>query len=180
MGRKNRLPRNSEACISKRGLWSSTSSSFNGSSKITTARLSLDDLSITRRYFELSYEYAKKIKGFDTFQIDNHYCRLLLREAEDATEAEEAFKIVNEALTTLKKQVLRENRHYPYRSAWSIEGVAKRHSTKWTDEQKKVVIGNRSAPPCLFLGARPSWPQFWRAGCPRSQGGLNGYSYSCL
>jgi hypothetical protein len=105
------------------------------------ARLSLGDLGIARRYFTLSHEYAKKIKGFDTFQIDNHYCRLLLREAEDATDADEAFKAVDEALTTLKKQVLRENRHYPYRSAWNLEGVAKRHGSKWTDEQRKAVIG---------------------------------------
>lgn len=105
------------------------------------ARLSLGDLEIARRYFEQSYSYAKKITGFDTFQIDNHYCRLLLREAEDATDADEAFKAVDEALTTLKKQVLRENKYYPYRSAWSLEGVAKRHGSKWTEEQKKSVIG---------------------------------------
>jgi hypothetical protein len=105
------------------------------------ARLSLGDLDIARRYFEQSYSYAKEIKGgFDTFQIDNHYCRLLLREAEDAISPDEAFKLVDEALSTLKKQVLRENRHYPYRSTWSIEGVAKRHGSNWNASQKKAVV----------------------------------------
>ena len=104
------------------------------------ARLSLGELVIARRYFEQSYSYAEKISGYDTFQIDNHYCRLLFLEAENATDSDEAFRAVGNALTTLKKQVLRENRHYPYRSAWNLEGVAKRHGSKWTGEQKKGVI----------------------------------------
>jgi len=105
------------------------------------ARLSSGDLGIARRYFDQSYSYAKKITGFDTFQIDNHYCRLLLKEADETTDADEAFKSVDEALTILKKQVLSESKYYPYRSAWSLEGVAKRHGSKWTEEQKKSVIG---------------------------------------
>jgi len=106
------------------------------------ARLSLGELEIARRYFEQSYSYAKKINGYDTFQIDNHYCRLLLREAEDAIDSDEAFKAVDSALSTLKKQVLRENRHYPYRSAWSLEGVVKRHESNWTDAQKKSIVSS--------------------------------------
>ncbi len=104
------------------------------------ARLSLGELEVARRYFEQSYSFAEKLNGYDTFQIDNHYCRLLFLEAENVTDSDEAFKSVNEALNTLKKQVLRENRHYPYRSAWNLEGVAKRHGAKWTDEQKKGVV----------------------------------------
>ncbi|MXS83608.1 SIR2 family protein [Nitrosomonas oligotropha] len=104
------------------------------------ARLSLGELDVARRFFEQSYSFAKKIGEYDTYQIDNHYCRLLFLEAENATDSDEAFKSVNEALSTLKKQVLRENRYYPYRSVWNLEGVAKRHGTKWTDEQKKGVI----------------------------------------
>ena len=67
------------------------------------ARLSLGELDIARRYFEQSYSFAKNINGYDTFQIDNHYCRLLFLEAENATDSDEAFKSVNEALSTLKK-----------------------------------------------------------------------------
>jgi len=106
------------------------------------ARLSLGELDIARRYFEQSYSYAKKINGYDTFQIDNHYCRLLLREAENVNDGDNAFKSVDEALTILKKQVLRENRHYPYRSAWNLEAVAKRHCRSWTDAQKKAVASS--------------------------------------
>lgn len=104
------------------------------------ARLSLGELDVARRYFEQSYSFAEKISGYDTFQIDNHYCRLLFLEAENATDSDEAFKAVSNALAILKKQVLRENRHYPYRSVWTLEGVAKRHGSKWTNEQKKGVI----------------------------------------
>lgn len=105
------------------------------------ARLSLGELDVARRYFEQSYSFAEKQKGYDTFQIDNHYCRLLLLEAENTTDSDKAFKAVSDALTILKKQVLRENRHYPYRSIWSLEGVTKRHSPTWTDEQKISVVG---------------------------------------
>lgn len=104
------------------------------------ARLSLGELSVARSYFEQSYSIAANMAGFDTFQIDNHYCRLLLREAENTTDHDEAFKAVDEALQTLKKQVLRENRHYPYRSAWSLEGVAKRHGKSWTDSQCQSIV----------------------------------------
>ena len=44
------------------------------------ARLSLGQLDFARRYFEQSYSIANSM-NFDTYQIDNHYCRLLLREA---------------------------------------------------------------------------------------------------
>jgi len=104
------------------------------------ARLSLGELDVARRYFKQSYSFAEKITGYDTFQIDNHYCTLLFREAENKTDSDDAFRAVDEALTTLKKQVLRENRHYPYRSAWNLEAVAKRHGSKWTNEQKNGVI----------------------------------------
>ncbi|WP_084615978.1 SIR2 family protein [Solimonas flava] len=103
------------------------------------ARMSLGELSVARKYFEQSYSLAEKMRGYDTFQIDNHYCRLLLREAENTTDSDEAFKAVDEALQTLKKQVLRENRHYPYRSAWNLEGVAKRHGKSWTESQRQSV-----------------------------------------
>lgn len=104
------------------------------------ARLSLGEIEIARRYFEQSYSYAKKITGYDTFQIDNHYCRLLLKEAENTTDSDEAYKSVDEALSILKKQVQRENRHYPYRSAWALEGVVKRHEHRWIPEQKQSII----------------------------------------
>lgn len=104
------------------------------------ARLSLGELSVARTYFEQSFSLANKMPGYDTFQIDNHYCRLLLREAENTTDSDEAFKKVDEALQILKKQVLREARHYPYRSAWNLEGVAKRHGKTWTGAQRQSIV----------------------------------------
>jgi len=104
------------------------------------ARLSLGELQVARTYFAQSYSFAEKMPGYDTFQIDNHFCRLLLREAENTSDSDEAFKAVDEALQILKKQVLRENRHYPYRSAWNLEGVAKRHGNAWTEAQRKSIV----------------------------------------
>lgn len=103
-------------------------------------RLSLGELAKARDYFDQSYSLAEKLSGYDTFQIDNHYSRLLFREAEDTTDHDEAFKLVDQAIQILKKQVLRENRHYPYRSAWNLEGVSKRHAGGWTEEQRTLVV----------------------------------------
>ena len=103
------------------------------------ARLSLGDLDFARRYFEQSYSIARRT-DFDTYQIDNHYCRLLLREAEETLDADEAYKKVDMTIETLKKQVQREHRHYPYRSAWNLEGVARRHRIAWTDAQKETIV----------------------------------------
>ena len=103
-------------------------------------RLSLGELAKARNYFDQSYSLAHSLSGYDTFQIDNHYSRLLFREAEDTTDHDEAFKLVDQAIQILKKQVLRENRHYPYRSAWNLEGVAKRHGEDWTNEQRASVV----------------------------------------
>jgi hypothetical protein len=108
------------------------------------ARLSFGELGVARSYFEQAYSLAKKIKGFDTFQIDNHYCRLLLLEAENTADTDVAFRNVNEALATLKRKVLRENRHYPYRASWNLEGVVKRHSDGWSQAQRKVVSDGAS------------------------------------
>ncbi|HVJ63414.1 MAG TPA: hypothetical protein VM555_11980, partial [Tahibacter sp.] len=104
------------------------------------ARLALGDLPIARRYFEQSYSYARALNQFDTFQIDNHYCRLLLMEAENSTDADVAYKSVIDSLSILKKQVLRENRHYPYRSTWNLDGVSKRHAESWTLDQRNSVV----------------------------------------
>ncbi len=103
------------------------------------ARLSLGDLDLARRYFEQSYSIADR-KKFDTYQIDNHYCRLLLREAEETTDPDDAYKKVDTTIQILKRQVQREHRHYPYRSAWNLEGVAKRHRLSWTEAQRKTVV----------------------------------------
>lgn len=103
------------------------------------ARLSLGELEMARRYFEQSYSIAAG-SDFDTYQIDNHYCRLLLREAEETTDSDEAYQKVDKTIEILKRQVQREHRHYPYRSAWNLDGVARRHKLSWTDAQRNTVV----------------------------------------
>ncbi len=102
------------------------------------ARLSLGNLELARRYFANAYSIAKET-NFDTYQIDNHFCRLLLREAEETEDSDLAFKKVEETMDILKRQVQRENRNYPYRSSWSLEGVTRRHGVSWSASQKERV-----------------------------------------
>ena len=103
------------------------------------ARLSLGELEVARRYFEQSYSIANR-SNFDTYQIDNHYCRLLLREAEETGNAHTAYTKLDDTIEILKRQVQRESRHYPYRSAWNVVGVVNRHQVDWTKAQRRSVL----------------------------------------
>lgn len=82
------------------------------------ASLVIDDLFHSRRYMETAYSYAEDNPEFDTFQIDNHYARLLLFEAikEDmnVTTAMENFR---NARIIINREIIDEKRRYPYKVA---------------------------------------------------------------
>ncbi len=82
------------------------------------ARISLGDLEKARLWFDNAYEYGKGVPHFESSStkknIDNHYSRLLLMEAQDATDADKAFDLVRAALELAKassepKSVLSRN-----------------------------------------------------------------------
>lgn len=108
------------------------------------ARISLGDLTKARRWFDNAYEYGKKNPNFPTsttkVHIDNHYARLLFREALDHSDPNEAFDLVRDALELIKTQVLRRNRHYPYRVAGGLEEPARRHLDSWSESQTGYIL----------------------------------------
>ena len=67
---------------------------------------------------ETAYSYAEDDSEFDTFQIDNHYARLLLLEAiEEDLDATTAMDKFRNARTIINREIIDEKRRYPYRVA---------------------------------------------------------------
>lgn len=80
------------------------------------AMLTLGELPRAEKYFDTSYSHAKS-RGWNTFQIDNHYARFLLMKAIASAEATNCMAYFRKARTIVNEQISRERRHYPYRVA---------------------------------------------------------------
>ncbi|TFW08733.1 hypothetical protein E4K72_07505 [Oxalobacteraceae bacterium OM1] len=103
------------------------------------ARLSLeDDLEVVENYFKSAYSYAKEV-GYDTYQIDNHYARLLLAKAQKSKNASDAFVFFDQAQQIIQRQILREQKHYPYRVAKNVLDFFREHGAQLSGDQIKRV-----------------------------------------
>lgn len=102
------------------------------------ARLSFPDLDEAKIYFDTSYSFAKSRATYDTTQIDNHYARYLLERAKREDNANVAFEYYSEANALLSKQLLRPNRHYPYRVAIGYYDFFLSHSGRLDGAQKQT------------------------------------------
>ena len=81
------------------------------------ARLFFKEYDKAAVYFDTAYSYARKLRYFNAFQIDNHYARYLLEKAivdNDETKCMEAFR---SAHNIISNQIKDEIKHYPYRVA---------------------------------------------------------------
>lgn len=103
------------------------------------ACLAESDVSRAKKYFSTAYSLAEKT-GFDTFQIDNHYARLLLVECSQtqmpATEAMDNFR---KAKNIINRQLQKERLAYPFRVARSYQDFIDRVGIKLDLNQLKEV-----------------------------------------
>lgn len=103
------------------------------------ACLAESDVSRAKKYFSTAYSLAEKT-GFDTFQIDNHYARLLLVECSQtqmpATEAMDNFR---RAKIIINRQLQKERLAYPFRVARSYQDFIDRVGIKLDLNQLKEV-----------------------------------------
>jgi len=91
------------------------------------ARLSDYDYEIAEAYFEKCYDIANSIKGYDTYKIDNHYCRFILEnEIENGNIATcmDAFDYAHSILINTRRGD--EKKHYPFRVAGQYERFYKK------------------------------------------------------
>ena len=82
------------------------------------ARLSDYDYEIAEAYFDKCYELAKTIKNYDTYKVDNHYCRFILEneiENGNISTCMTAFDYAHSILINTRKGD--EKKHYPFRVA---------------------------------------------------------------
>jgi len=89
------------------------------------AALVLNELGRAKAYFDTSYSLARK-KGWDAFQIDNHFARFLLTQAIEELTPPDAVKNFQEAKAIINRQIVDERRHYPYRVAILYQGFLDR------------------------------------------------------
>lgn len=81
------------------------------------ASLLADKFEQARTYFASAYSFAEQRPEFNTFQIDNHYARYLLRRAIFEDRPDSAMTMFREARQLIFDQVRNERLHYPYRVA---------------------------------------------------------------
>jgi hypothetical protein len=125
------------------------------------ACLACENLTRAGKYFSTAYAYADPI-NFDTYQIDNHYCRyLLLKAIRNAPDTTEAMKDFRHAHRILSEQMHKEKLRYPYRVAAKYLDFAaafrNRLSVAEVDELSeaaKFVMQRASCLPPQRAGAR--------------------------
>ena len=98
-----------------------------------------EDVVRSRRYFETAYSLARGT-GFNTYQIDNHYARLLLVEARvSGFDMAKAMANFREARAILNRQVQHERLHYPYRVASGYQDFLDTYSRQMNPAQIEEV-----------------------------------------
>ena len=79
--------------------------------------------------FDTAYSIAHK-KGWNTFQIDNHYARYLMIEATQVLEYPDVMDSFRKARDIINRQIQDERRHYPYRVASNYQSFLDRFGRK--------------------------------------------------
>jgi hypothetical protein len=80
-------------------------------------------------FFETSYSIAHD-KGWNTFQIDNHYARYLMVKATQELDYPEVMDSFRKARNIINRQIQDDRRHYPYRVASNYQSFIDRFGTK--------------------------------------------------
>ncbi len=93
------------------------------------ACLTLDELDRAEKYFDTAYSYARA-RGYDTYQIDNHYARFLLVWAVKREDSESCMDYFRRARNIIQNQISDRRRHYPYRVATSIHEFYEKYQTE--------------------------------------------------
>jgi hypothetical protein len=77
-----------------------------------------EDFERAETYFDTAYSYASSLRWFNTFQIDNHKARFLLRRAIRTGDVDSAMTSFRKARAVVNRQVTEKERfHYPYKVA---------------------------------------------------------------
>lgn len=104
------------------------------------AALSLDELERAERYLDSAYAFADQWLNYNTFQIDNHYARLLLLRASRGGTTKERMEAFRKARRIVNEQIKNERRHYPYRVAKLYRDFYEYSESDLTDVERQEVL----------------------------------------
>jgi hypothetical protein len=107
------------------------------------ARLEHSEFKSADTLFRTAYSHANAIKGYNPFQIDNHYARyLLVSRASDRTYVD-FFRAFLDAHALLMKQARTEpNAYYPFKVARFYRDFVANNMDRLTGEQKGIMRGS--------------------------------------
>lgn len=106
------------------------------------ARLSFKDYDLARECFKTAYGYGEALDNFDTYQIDNHYARLIIESSLESRNKNASIDAVRESHKLLMKQMNRVNfnKHYPFRVASSYLDVVNAFKMHLSKDDKQMFI----------------------------------------
>ena len=82
------------------------------------AKLGEQKYDVAKLYFDNAYTFAKKMNGFDTYQIDNHFARYLLENVIYTNADDDFFKTFTQAHAILTdKHHQKDTKFYPFKVA---------------------------------------------------------------
>lgn len=123
----------------------------------------------SQRFIDMAYGQAA-LTGFNTFQIDNQYARLLLDVATETGNTEEGFEAFTLAHSILLKQISSFTKgHYPYRVAITYYDYFIHHKHALTPIQIEVI--KNAAKSVVFRSEHADVPtdkKHWLGKCRRA------------
>lgn len=104
------------------------------------ARLSDYDYTVAGAYFEKCYAFAKQ-RGYDTYQIDNHYCRFILENEIDSGNISTCMDAFDKAHSILMNtRAGDEKKYYPYKAAGKYELFYRKFYKELQPHHKKKFL----------------------------------------
>ena len=105
------------------------------------ARLSDYNYEIAEAYFDKCYELAKTVKNYDTYKVDNHYCRFILEneiENGNISTCMTAFDYAHSILINTRKGD--EKKYYPFKVAGLYERFYKKFFAQLEKHHQKKFL----------------------------------------
>jgi hypothetical protein len=97
------------------------------------------DLDRAKRYFDTAYSIAEA-KKWDTFQIDNHYVRYLMKKAVEVADVEEFWPMFLESSRIIDRQMKKEEMHFPFKVARELPPPVTRFKNTLTPPRKRTIV----------------------------------------
>lgn len=104
------------------------------------ARLSDYNYPVAGAYFEKCYALAKKC-GYDTYKIDNHYCRFMLENEIDNGNISTCMDVFDKVHSILMNtRIGDEKKYYPYKAAGKYEQFYRKFYKELEQHHKKKFV----------------------------------------